>query len=137
MIINPAKSKAVCFTKARLMDSLNYSLGNIVIPKANSCKYLGIILRSGLSWADQVHYTVKEAWKALHFTMCILKKENSNAKSLAYTSLVRPILKYASSCWDPYMKLEINVLDRVQSKAAKFAYQRNDLNWKTFAQSRK
>jgi hypothetical protein len=40
MIINSAKSKAVCFTKARVMESLNYSLGDIVISKANSCKYV-------------------------------------------------------------------------------------------------
>ena len=28
---------------------------------SGSCKYLGIILRSDLSWADQVNYTVKKA----------------------------------------------------------------------------
>jgi hypothetical protein len=27
---------------------------------ASSCKYLGIILRRDLSWADQVNYTVKK-----------------------------------------------------------------------------
>jgi hypothetical protein len=52
MIINPAKSKAVCFTRARVTELLNYSLRDIVIPKASSCKYLGIILCSDLSWAD-------------------------------------------------------------------------------------
>jgi hypothetical protein len=69
---------------------------------SEQCKYLGIILRSDLSWADQVNYTVKKAWKALHFTMRILKKGNSNTKSLAYRSLVRPILEYGTACWDPY-----------------------------------
>jgi hypothetical protein len=47
-----------------------------------------------VKWADQVNYTVKKGWKALHFTMRILKKGNSNTKSLAYISLVRPILEY-------------------------------------------
>ena len=51
-----------------------------LIREARSCKYLGIILRSDLSWADQVNYTVKKAWKALHFTMRILKKGKSNTK---------------------------------------------------------
>jgi len=51
---------------------------------------------------DQVNYTVKKAWKALHFTMQILKKGNSNTKSLAYMSLVRPILEYGAACWDLY-----------------------------------
>jgi hypothetical protein len=73
-------------------DPLDYSLANTIIPEASSCKYLGIILRSDFSWADQVNYTVKKALKALHFTMRILKKGNSNTKSLAYMSLVRPIL---------------------------------------------
>jgi hypothetical protein len=33
-----ANSKATCFTKARATESLNYSLGDTVISKANSCK---------------------------------------------------------------------------------------------------
>ena len=87
--IKPSKNKAVRFTRARVKDPLNYSLMGTLIPQASSCKYLGIILRSDLSWADQVNYAVKKAWKALHFTMRILKKGNSNTKSLAYMSLVQ------------------------------------------------
>jgi hypothetical protein len=45
MIINPTKSKAVCFTKAQVTEPLNYSLRDIVMPEASSCKYLGIILQ--------------------------------------------------------------------------------------------
>jgi len=75
MKINPSKSKAIRFTRARVEDPLNYSLMDTLIPEASSCKYLGIILRSGLSWADQINYTVKKARKALHFTIRILKKE--------------------------------------------------------------
>jgi hypothetical protein len=74
-IINPTKSKAICFTNARVTESLIYSLRDTVIPEVSSCKYLGIILRSDLSWADHVNYKVKKAWKAFHFTMCILKRE--------------------------------------------------------------
>jgi hypothetical protein len=59
------------------------------ILEASSFKYLGIILRSDLGRADQVNYTVRKAWKALHFTMRILKKGNSNSKSLAYMLLLR------------------------------------------------
>jgi hypothetical protein len=59
-------------------DTLCYSLRDELIPEVSSCKYLGIILRSDLNWADQVNYTVRKAWKALHFIMRILKKGNSN-----------------------------------------------------------
>ena len=74
MKINPNKSKALSFTRARVKDRLNYSLGNQKIPKASCCKYLGIITRSDLSWADPVNGTVQKAWRALHFVMRIVKK---------------------------------------------------------------
>jgi len=69
--------------------------------------------------------------------MRILKKGNSSTKSLAYTALVPPILKYGAACWDPYREGQIYALDRVQKKAAKFAYHMSESNWETLSQSRK
>jgi 5-methylcytosine-specific restriction endonuclease McrA len=69
--------------------------------------------------------------------MHILKKGNNNTRSLAYTSLVRPILEYGAACWDPYREGQINALDRVQKKATKFANHTNDSLWETLAHRRK
>jgi hypothetical protein len=137
MKINPSKSKAFRFTRTRVKDPLDYSLANTLIPEASSCKYLGIILRSGLSWVDQVNYTVKKAWKALHFTMRILKKGNSNTKILADMSLKGPILEYGAACWDPYREGQVTALGRVQKKAAKFAHHTDSSNWESLASHRK
>ena len=95
------------------------------------------MLSSNLGWTDQVNYTMKKAWKALHFTMRILKKGNSNTKSLAYMSLIRPILEYGAACWDPYREGQIIALQRAQKKAAKFAYHTYISNWETLASRRK
>lgn len=107
------------------------------ILKTSSCRYLGIILRGDLNWADQVNYTVPKAWKALHFVMSVLINGNSNTKSSVYMSLARPFLEYGAYCWEPYMKGQINALDRVQKKADKFANHTNDSGWKTLTQRRK
>ena len=131
MKINPSKLKAVRFTRARVKDRLNYTLGDQLIPEASSCKYLGIILRSHLNRTDHVIYTVKKAWKALHFIMRILKKGKSSTNSLAYTKLISPILDYGAACWDPYREGQIHALDRVQKKAAKFSHHTNESNWET------
>jgi hypothetical protein len=48
-IINPTKSRTICFTKVQIMEPLNYSLRAIVIPKVSNCKYLQIIVDSDLS----------------------------------------------------------------------------------------
>jgi hypothetical protein len=99
--INPGKSKAVSFTRFQVNDLINYSLLDQVNEEVSSCKYLGIMLRSDFSWNDHVKNMAKEAWKAIHFTTRILKKGNSNMESLAYTALVRLILEYGATCWDP------------------------------------
>ena len=101
----------------------------MTVPEENSCKYLGIILRCALSWADQVNYTVKKAWKALQFVMRLLRKGTSNTKRLAYMSLVRPILEYGAACWVPCREGQIRELDRVQKKAAEFAYHTISPKW--------
>jgi hypothetical protein len=98
MKINPSKCKAVRFMRARVKDPLNYTSGDQLIPEASSCKYLGIISCSDFSWVDHVNYMVKKPWKALHFTMRILEKGNSSTKSLAYMTLVPPILEYGAVC---------------------------------------
>ena len=81
--------------------SANYSLGDQKIPEANSCKYLGIIIRSDLSWANQVNCKIHKAWRTLHYVMRTVKKGNKNTKILAYASLVSPILEYGAACWGP------------------------------------
>jgi len=48
MKINPGKSKVVSFMRVWVKDPLNYSILDQLIPEANSCKYLGIILSSDL-----------------------------------------------------------------------------------------
>jgi len=50
---------------------------------------------------------------------------------------VRPILEYGASCCGPYREGQINVLDRVQKNAAKFANHTNDSVWSNLAQRRK
>jgi len=135
MKINPDKSKAIRFTRARVKNPLGYCLGDQNILEVSSFKYLGIILWSDLNWVDQVNYTVQKAWKALHFVMCVLKKGNRYTKCLAHMSLVCPILEYGSAYWDPCIG-QINALNWVQKTAAEFTNHTKDSEWETSAQCR-
>jgi hypothetical protein len=61
MKINPYKIKVLGFTIAGVKDPLNYTLRDQKIPEDSCCKYLGIIIRNNLSYADQVNYTIQKA----------------------------------------------------------------------------
>jgi hypothetical protein len=43
-----------------------------------------------------------------------------DVKVQVYTTLVRPVLEYASTVWDPYTLQQIYALERVQRQAARF-----------------
>ena len=68
--------------------------------------------------------------------MRIVKKGNKNTKSLAYTSLIHPILEYGAACWDPYRECQISALDWVQNKAAKFAHHSGGSDWESLVLGR-
>ena len=75
-----------------------------------------------------------------------LKGCSPRVKELAYTTVCRPILEYASSVWSPYRKRDINKLEMVQRKAYRWIYslkkdthiteRMTDHNWETLADRR-
>ena len=42
-------------------------------------------------------------------------------KTLAYFGLVRPLLEYAATVWDPLTDINISKIETVQRRAARFA----------------
>jgi len=51
-------------------------------------------------------------------------------------SVARPIVEYGSACWDPCREGQINALDRVQKRAARFTNHTKDSDWEILAQRR-
>ena len=70
----------------------------------------------------------------------MIKTCHQSFKETAYISLVRSVLEYSSSVWDPYLDKDIKKIENIQRNAARFVkndYRRhssvtsmlNDLNW--------
>ena len=77
-----------------------------------------------------------------------LRSAPKNTKELGYKALVRPILEYARSVWDPYEEKDIQKIEKVQRRAARFVLNRykqtdsvtamlKDLGWQTLKDRRK
>ena len=83
-------------------------------------KYLGVNLSDDLSWSTHVSATAKKANNSLAFLRRNLASCPKDIKAQSYQSLVRPILEYASTVWDPHTQANINQLEAVQRRAARF-----------------
>ena len=97
-----------------------YHLGGTVLELVTESKYLGITIQDNLQWSTHLSSTVAKANRTLGFIRRNLKHCPQKLKELAYFSLVRSKLEYASSVWDPYLVKDKKLIESTQRRAARF-----------------
>ena len=115
---NANKSKLINFNRNKIKFS--YVLGNSCVPVDKDIRYLGITFSSNLKWAKHIENITFKANRTLNFVIRNLKKCHREVKEKAYLTLVRPMLEYGDSIWDPHQKGLANKLENVQRRAARF-----------------
>ena len=83
----------------------------------NTTKYLGVYIDEILSWNFHVDYVCKKANNARSF---LQKKCPSSVRARCYLTLVRSIPEYVCVVWSPYTLNNIQKIERVQRKGARF-----------------
>ena len=82
--------------------------------------YLGVEMTNTLNWGIQTSLSVKNAQRAMEVIKRNLADSSQDVKVTAYQDIVRPLLEYATSAWDPHGKSHIKALETVQRQAACF-----------------
>ena len=118
--LNVEKCNIMRIHRGRNPLQYDYAIGGKSLEAVTKVKYLGVTIRSDLKWNDHIKQIVGKAGARLRFIGRILKKCNSSTKEVAYKTLVRPILEYCSSVWDPYQVGLIEEIDMIQRRAARF-----------------
>ena len=74
-----------------------YNLGESQLSRVDSYPYLGVVISSDLRWRHHIDSICAKATRTLNFVKRNCYRCSIEAKTLAYVSLVRPHLKYASA----------------------------------------
>lgn len=120
MSLNVNKCKSVCFSRKKSkVDLSKLTLKGQPLLVESEYKYLGVILDSKLDWDQQVSKVVKSGTQTINFIYRNLKGTDCKVKLIAYMTLIRPILEYATAVWDPYTKTHRKQLEAVQNKAVR------------------
>ena len=77
-------------------------------------------ISDNLKWTTHINKICNRANSILGFIRRNLKHSDRNFKETAYVSLVRSVLDYASIVWDPYLKKDIDKIEGIQRRAARF-----------------
>lgn len=69
-----------------------------------------------------MNFVTSKAIRNLHFIFRNIRQAGVKAKSDAYISMIRPLLEYACTVWDPHEIVLINKVERVQNMAARLVF---------------
>jgi len=112
----------MCISRRRVKPLLDYKLGHEELSTVDSYPYLGVIISSDLRWNLHVNHISSRATRVLNLLRRNIYCCTADTKALAFTSLVRPHLEFASAAWDPYTETDSHQLDKVQRRAARFVH---------------
>ena len=110
----------------RIRDKMNYlfyKLDNCILQQVPNNPYLGLQIQQDLKWNTHVCNISKKASSTLGFLQRNLRHCSKDCRRSAYISLVRSTLEYGSIIWDPHYKNDIDRLERLQHRAARFICQ--------------
>jgi hypothetical protein len=120
MELNTGKTNLIRFHRCKHVLQWSYMLNGSLLVEKYDCKYLGVTLTKDLQWGTHISNIVSKGYKALHFIMRVLGKGSLNSKEVAYKSLVRPILEYSATVWNPQAIGLLKEVEMAQRTAARY-----------------
>src|SRR5271156_5891116 len=73
-------------------------------------------------WREHLDGVAAKANRILGMLRRNIRECPIDTKSLAYKSLVLPILEYETAAWDPYRGTDVQKLEQIQRRAARFVH---------------
>ena len=120
MQFNPSKCQVLHITNKVKPLNTKYILHNVELESASAANYLGVTIADDLSWSPHIDNTTKKANQTLCFLKRNIRVHKKDLKSVAYKALFRPQLEYASTVWCPHHDKDINKVEAVQRRAARW-----------------
>ena len=161
MEFHPDKCQILTIPSGKLQPpiSTNYNLHGITLerPEDDCIKYLGVTIQSDLKWDSHVQNITSKASQTVGMLKRNIRIRDPAPRELAYKTLVRPKVEYASPVWDPPVYANTNddnrsglssKVERIQRRGARFvcrSYRHTadssqmiaDLGWKSLESRRK
>ena len=147
MEFHPQKCQVLRITRKAKPITANYDLLGHQLELVKSAKYLGVTIQSNLNWNIHINDITSKGNNTLSFLRRNLKINSVPLKECAYKTLVRPLVEYSSTVWDPYTQNNIWNLEMVQRRSARYVLNQyhttasvttmiNQLNWESLQRRR-
>ena len=110
-----------CYTLSINKSSTRlYQLNNHILQEVSDNPYLGLQISNDLKWSIHINNVCKKANATLGFLRRNLRNVPENCRKTAYIALVRSVMEYGATIWNPYLKGDIDKLEKIQNRAIRF-----------------
>jgi len=92
------------------------------LARTDQIKDLGILLDERLSFRDHINDKINKAFWMLGIIKRNFKHLTIQSFTMLYKNTVRSHLDYCSSVWSPYIKKDIEALEKVQKELPRFCH---------------
>ena len=148
MEFHPDKCQVLNITNKTSPIQTVYNIHNVPLSQVDSAKYLGVTIDSRLDWRANCNAVCSKANSTLAFLQRNLQGCPKSVKEKCFNTFVRPTLEYGCSVWDPHLENQIESLEKIQKRAARFVTgnyaliegntkkNMNSLNWPPLSERR-
>ena len=120
MAFNPTKCEFIHVSHEKHPRICDYYIQDHPIKAATHVKYLGVTIDEHSSFNEHVNRIAHKTNTVKTILKRNIKSCPLQVKENCYKIMVRPIMKYACTVWSPYTKKNIQILEPVQRRAARF-----------------
>ena len=119
MEFHPEKCEIINITRKRNIYHHPYTLHGHRLKHVERTKYLGVTITRDFRWNLHIDNITSKANNTLNFLRRNINVKDQSIKDQAYKSLVKPILEYSSTVWDPDSNVLRTRLEKVQRRGSK------------------
>ena len=102
------------------VSKFTYSIHDVDIEPTDNTKYLGITINRKLSWNTHIDNITQKANRTLNFINRNFKTCTQQIKERLYNAYVRPSVEFGGCVWATHTQENIDKIERVQKRAARF-----------------
>ena len=111
--------------------SLNseYALNNTILKSAEEERDLGVLVDKSFKFSEHCNKLANSVNAVIGMINRTITCRKKDIMVKLYKALVRPKLEYCVQAWCPYLKKDIDKLEKVQTKATRLIYDCRKLNY--------
>ena len=127
MLFNFGKCK--CLHTGPGNTGMNYEMGGTILSKTVKEKYLGVTMNANMKVSEQCRIAASKGNQVIGMIRRDITYKDQSLIIPLYKAIVRHHLYYGIHAWSPYLRKDIDMLEKIQRRATKLIPGLRDLTY--------